>query len=266
MRDTEGRLAAYKANPSKEAGRCAERVMLALDVPRQNKPDATAMAKAVPAGKMQQGRAPRGSIVYWDRGADGHGHVCFALGDGTELSVDVIKGKPGVAGVVPFAWFGKNWPALRYLGWSWYWGAQDVQPKAPPPPPVVKFPVGKTELIERKATTGNPLTVTPEKWTTVGRINTPGKDTHYLNTIQVRLPGKSWAEFRLVRVGWGKDSDGRDETGYHPFYPHPNGGDFSDSFTHPLTGGGPLEFQLLLHGPSKPTVIPTIICKSFRDF
>lgn len=265
MRDVEGRLAAYKANPSKVANRCAERVMLALDVPRQFKDNATQMAQAVPKGKMQQGRAPRGAIVYWDKGATGHGHCCFALGDGTELSVDVIKGKPGVAGVVPFTWFAKNWPALRYLGWSWYWGSLDTEIKAPPPP-AVKFPVGDAVLVERKLVTGNPITVTPEKWTTVGRINIPGKDAHYLNTIQVRLPGGTWAESRMVRVGWGKDPDGRDETGYHPFYPHPNGGDFSDSFTHPLVGGGPLEFQILLHGPKKPTVLPTVICKAFRDF
>ena len=137
----------------------------------------------------------------------------------------------------------------------------DAQKEAPP----VGFPVGSTVLVDRTAAAGDPLTIVPEQWTTVGRIDIPGKTAHYFNTIQVRLPGGTWAEFRLVRVGWGKDPDGRDETGYHPFYPHPDGGAYSDSFTHGIHGGGPIEFQLLLHGPKAPTVVPTIICKAYRD-
>lgn len=135
MRGIEERLTWYRRNRPSAPGMCAEHVWLALggpkDPPRQGLPDATAVARAVPAGKMMKGRAPRGSIVYWDRGSNGHGHTCFALGDGTELSVDVDG--PRTVGVKPFPWFAANWPTLRYLGWSWYWGKYDTQPREEEP-------------------------------------------------------------------------------------------------------------------------------------
>lgn len=128
MRGVETRLAWYKSHRPSAAGMCAQHVMLALDAPRQGFPDASAVARAVEAaGHMEQGPAPRGSIVYWDRGSGGHGHVCFALGDRTELSVDVLG--PRTVGVKPFPWFGTHWPELRFQGWSWWWGRLDTKPK-----------------------------------------------------------------------------------------------------------------------------------------
>ena len=92
-------------------------------------PDATAAGDAVPAGAMHPFHAPRGSIVYWQGGSQNHGHTCFALGDHTLLSVDVIPGAPGTAGVVPYDWVGRHWPRLSYRGWSWWWGSLDTRPE-----------------------------------------------------------------------------------------------------------------------------------------
>lgn len=251
MRGVEERLAAYKANPSTVPGRCAERVMLALDVPRQGKDNATQMAQAVPKGKMMQGRAPRGAIPYWDRGTDGNGHVCFALGDGTELSVDVIAGKPGRAGVVPFAWFGKNWPALRYLGWSWYWGSLNTEPKEDP---VAKWPaVGSKKVIEIPK-----LALTPGKYAVATRITLPPGE--YLLTLQGRLPAGAYARVEFVRVGWGSDPDGRDQTGSTPWTP-PDPLATSFSHTHPISGGGPVEYMVKIVGGASAT---SVVCKAVR--
>lgn len=132
MRGVEERLAWYARTKPIAVGMCANHVMRALDTPPQGARNATIMGNRVPAGKMMQGRAPRGAIVYWSGGAKGDGHVCFALGDGNELSVDVNganpDGSPRLPGIRPFAWFGQNWGNLRYRGWSWWWGSVNTQP------------------------------------------------------------------------------------------------------------------------------------------
>lgn len=129
------------------------------------------------------------------------------------------------------------------------------------------FPVGQTVISEHKAVTGNPVWVTPEQWSSVEAMSIPAGG-HYMLTVQVRLPRRSWAEFRLVRHGWGRDSDGMDETGYHVFLARPDGRRTSDSFTHALMGGGPIDFQIRLHlsRPSaEPLVaLPTLVCKAHR--
>ena len=128
MRGVYARLAWYRLHRPAAAGRCAEHVMHALDTPRQGLPDASAVARVViRAGHMRQGPAPRGAIVYWTGGRSGHGHVCFALGNQSELSVDVNG--PRTRGVRPFPWFAKHWPALDYQGWSWWWGSVNTQPR-----------------------------------------------------------------------------------------------------------------------------------------
>lgn len=132
---------------------------------------------------------------------------------------------------------------------------------------VVDFPVGATVLLEHKAVDGTALTVNAGRWATVGSITIPSGG-YYLATLQVRLPRGAWAEARMVRRGWGHDPDGTDETGYHSFLQRPDGRPTSDSFTHPLAGGGPLDFQLRLHpaagGSGDAVQVTTIICKAHR--
>jgi hypothetical protein len=136
---------------------------------------------------------------------------------------------------------------------------------------IAGFPVGSSVVIERKAEQGNPVAVVPEVWSTVGAISIPAGG-YYVVTLQIRMPRGAWAEARMVRVGWGQDADGRDETGYHTFAPRPDGRATSESFTHAIAGGGPLDFQVRLHprrkgyqfGPLGPVLLHTIVCKAHR--
>jgi hypothetical protein len=136
---------------------------------------------------------------------------------------------------------------------------------------ITGFPVGRSVVIERKADLGNPLTLVPEIWTSVCAISIPAGG-YYVVTLQIRMPHGAWAEGRMVRVGWGKDADGRDETGYHTFLARPDGRATSESFTHALAGGGPLAFEVRLHprrtkhqvGPLGPVQLHTVVCKAHR--
>jgi hypothetical protein len=69
---------------------------------------ATAITDAVSA-PLYRGRAPAGSLVFFDQRADPNGHVGVALGDGTMLSA---LG----AGIARSAY--ESWPS--YLGWRPY--------------------------------------------------------------------------------------------------------------------------------------------------
>lgn len=141
MRDVDGRIRWALNNKPSGPGRCAEHAWHALggpaDPPRQGLPDATAVADLVrDLGHMRTGPVPRGAIRYWVGGANGHGHVAIETAERLDparmVSVDV-KG-PGTVGEVPFSWFAANWPKLRYVGWSWYWGRFNTEPGAEPPP------------------------------------------------------------------------------------------------------------------------------------
>jgi hypothetical protein len=133
------------------------------------------------------------------------------------------------------------------------------------------FPVGASVVLERKADLGNPVTVIPELWTSVGAITIPAGG-HYIVTLQIRTPRGTWAESRMVRIGWGRDPDGRDETGYHVFSARPDGHATSESFTHALAGGGILAFEIKLHRSAEgepllapaPVLLRTIVCKAHR--
>lgn len=69
---------------------------------------ATALLDAA-SGPLYRGRAPAGSVVYFDQRANSNGHVGIALGDGTMLSA--LSN-----GIVRSAY--ENWPS--YLGWRPY--------------------------------------------------------------------------------------------------------------------------------------------------
>lgn len=129
------------------------------------------------------------------------------------------------------------------------------------------FPVGQSLISDHKVATGNPVWVTPDEWTTVEAMTIPAGG-HYIVTVQVRLPRRAWAEFRLARHGWGHDADGMDETGYHVFQARPDGRRTSDSFTHAIMGGGPIDFQIRLHldkpSPDPLVAVPTFVGKAHR--
>lgn len=136
---------------------------------------------------------------------------------------------------------------------------------------ITEFPVGRSVVIEHKVHEGTAVTVLADAWSTVCAIAIPAGG-HYVVTLQIRMPRQAWAEARMVRVGWGRDADGRDETGYHTFAARPDGRATSDSFTHALAGGGTLAFEVNLHpagpGPAGgqvgPVQLHTIVCKAHR--
>lgn len=125
------------------------------------------------------------------------------------------------------------------------------------------FGVGKTKIVSRKKLDGNAITVTAGSYTPVGKIEL-GRGL-YLLTHQIRLPGGAWAKVRFVRVGWpvkGKN----DVTGLHPYRPTPDGLEFSDSFTHPISGKGPVRCDVKVLGIPKgqPVTLDTSIFKAKR--
>ena len=67
--------------------------------------------------RNMQGGPPAGAAVYWDTGGWA-GHVALAVGDGTELSNDIIV--PGRIDRVPSSTFISKWGA-KYMGW-WHPG------------------------------------------------------------------------------------------------------------------------------------------------
>lgn len=132
MRGITERLDWFLNNKPLAAGRCAEHVMHALDLRPQGLPDATAVARmVVVGGHMQTGAVPRGAIRYWDGGSEKHGHVALEYSELTAASLvaSTDVGGPRTVGTRVFPWFARTWPNLRYLGWSWYFGAIDTEPK-----------------------------------------------------------------------------------------------------------------------------------------
>ncbi len=76
-----------------------------------NKATARISMNSVP--RRMDGNPPAGSAVYWDTGGAA-GHVALAVGDGTELSNDIMS--PGIISRVAHETFAKKWGA-KYMGW-----------------------------------------------------------------------------------------------------------------------------------------------------
>jgi hypothetical protein len=242
VRGVDDRLTWFLSNKPAAAGRCAEHTMHALDIPRQGLPDATAVARLVMQDRnMRQGPCPRGAMRYWVGGSDGHGHVGIEQASidlpAAVASTDV--GGPRTVGVRELAWFARQWPALRYVGWSWYFGAHNTQPKEDPPvtpPPayrnikvatrqVIPFntwttidlgpvdaitpPVGSNDWwvqvhLSLQTSTGprNDLRYVKGRW--ARKIDGAPDDTHGTDTksISADIPKDSW------QGAWGTDMKG----------------------------------------------------------
>jgi hypothetical protein len=256
IRGVDERLEWFLKNNPVKAGRCAEHVMHALAAPMQGLPDATAEARKVQAEKhMQLGTAvPRGAIRYWDKGSDGHGHVGIESAplSSPALVASVDVNGPATVGNRPFSWFAANWGTLRYLGWSWWWGGINTQPKET----AVGWTEGQDQVIEKQN-----ITIQAGKYAIVGRIDIP-KPGSFLLTFQTRLPAGRYGRWQFTRDGWGKDPDGRDQTGPNPLTP-PDSAATSFTHTHRIEGGGPVDFELKVSG-SGPVTLPYVICKAER--
>lgn len=128
------------------------------------------------------------------------------------------------------------------------------------------FKVGSSKIIENKIVDGDPVTVKAGKYSSVGKIYLP-KGGHYTLSHQIRLDAGMWARVKFVRVGWGKDLDGRDGTGLHRYLPDPTGEGFSETFNHSIYGGGWVDCRVKVYGPAygAEVKLPTSIFKAYRE-
>jgi hypothetical protein len=129
---------------SNSPGMCLQQTRTWYEIPSKY-PDATSGWYATDFFKMHDRNPPRGAVVWWVGGSNGHGHVAMSLGDGTVRSTDAAG--RGRVGTRPLAWFEQNW-GLQYKGWSAdindvvipelkaiYDGVHAPPPLVPQPPP-----------------------------------------------------------------------------------------------------------------------------------
>jgi hypothetical protein len=207
MRGVDERLKWFLGNKPLAVGRCAEHPMHALDVTRQGLPSASAVARLVMQNRdMKQGPCPRGAIRYWVGGTDGNGHVGLEHAPLTApaavASTDV--GGPRTVGVRELPWFARNWPALKYVGWSWHFGAIDTEEKIVTPPPAYRnIKVETRQVIELN------------KWTTLDlgptdAITPPVGSNDWWVQVHLSLSTSTVPrnDLRYVKGRWARKIDG----------------------------------------------------------
>ena len=134
--------------------------------------------------------------------------------------------------------------------------------------PVVAQSVSKDNVLVNLAVRGDaqypPVTVATGKYVELGRINVPA-GSRYEPSAAIRLPeapwkdGTCWATWKFVRVGWGADPDGMDETGCQPLYARPDGKAVSHTPKgHIMRGGGPLSYQICVFADTPTVDLPTV--------
>lgn len=103
--------------PTAPAGFCKRETREAYGVASDGTDDASSAWRATDKRIATTGsEAPRGALVWWTGGSNGHGHVAIADGSGGVWSVDIRRA--GYWDHVPFARIGSSWPALRFAGVS----------------------------------------------------------------------------------------------------------------------------------------------------
>ena len=103
-----------------------------------------------------------------------------------------------------------------------------------------------------------PIEVLANRYVELGRIDLPA-GSRFEPSAAIRLPGGCWATWKFVRVGWGADPDGLDETGCQPLYARPDGKPVSHTPKgHIMKGGGPLSYQICVFAPTDKVSLPTV--------
>ena len=274
MRDVDDRLAWFLANRPAAAGRCAEHTMMALDIPRQGLPDATAVARMVARnGNMHQGAVPRGAIRYWTGGGEGHGHVALEHSHITAASLvaSTDVGGPRTVGTREFPWFARNWPALKYVGWSWHFGAIDTEPKKEPP--VSAAPAYRNIKIEK------PQTIPLNEWVTldlgtVDAIPVPVGSNDWWVQVHLdlgKLTGAKRNDLRYLKGRWARrlaagtvDTHGTDTAAISPDLPKSS---WQSSFSTDMKGlaGVPVSFQVFVGSMTGGTVVSPMRLYTVED-
>jgi hypothetical protein len=209
MRDVDERVKWFLDNRPEAAGRCAEHVMHALDVPKQGLPDATAVGRRVIVeGHMQRGAVPKGAIRYWDGGGQGHGHVALEYDDNAHVASTDVAG-PRTVGVRPFFWFQQNWGNLRYLGWSWWWGSINTEEKQVAPKPYIVVKVETDQKITLNKWIKADLGQTDQIMPPVGANDWD----FYANFDRTTLVGAGPNDLRYILGRWARHDAGSPDSG-----------------------------------------------------
>lgn len=100
-----------------KVGMCKQRTRMAYGVPSDGSNDATeAFGRTKHRLTVTGAKAPRGALLWWTGGSEGHGHVAIADGKGGVWSVDIKR--DGFWDHVPFGQIAKSFPSLRFAGVS----------------------------------------------------------------------------------------------------------------------------------------------------
>lgn len=141
-------LAQSKNGPRFAAGLCKRQTRLAYAVPSDGSLDATQAWHRTDHRIAAAGaQAPRGALLWWTGGSEGHGHVAIADGQGGVWSVDVKR--TGYWDHVPFAAIGQWAPLLHWAGVSRDIEGVTVVPVTPAPEkpaPVPTRPASSTQI------------------------------------------------------------------------------------------------------------------------
>lgn len=111
-------VAAQSAHgPRFGTGLCKRKTREAYGVPSDGSVDATqAWSRTKYRLNVSGDKAPRGTLLWWTGGSEGHGHVAISDGKGGAWSVDVKR--PGYWDHVPFADIARWAPKLHWAGVS----------------------------------------------------------------------------------------------------------------------------------------------------
>jgi hypothetical protein len=259
-RGAEDRIRWFLANKPSGPGMCAQHSWHALGGDRGNPPrwyaaNANAVYDKVrAAGRYWTSDPPRGALVLWEYGTNGH--AALSLGDGRIATTDATGSRNGEPGIEPIGYPAK-WGASpikriwtdTYNGVRFGVGSEMTTSGTAPRKTLDPWPVGKSCMIKVGASTKpNWVTVKGGKWVTLAIIDLPaGAD--FLVTEQVRMPkGLAAGEARLARLGWGAAAPGAvDATGHNPIPPGTIVSRWRTPIQgHPMAGGGPLAFQVHL--------------------
>lgn len=106
-----------KYGPTFPVNECKMRTRIAYGVPSDGSQDATEARSRTKVRLDCLGtEAPRGALLWWTGGSQGHGHVAIADGKGGVWSVDIKR--HGYWDHVPFQTIHDSWPLLKWAGVS----------------------------------------------------------------------------------------------------------------------------------------------------
>lgn len=110
---------------------------------------------------------PRGAIVWWEGGSDGHGHVAISAGNGLCWTVDFHR--DGMWDLASLEEINRRWTNLRFVGWS-----EDIDGvrvlQVPPPAAARKHPDADKVLAIAAEHRDAKVAVRRLKWRRIARL------------------------------------------------------------------------------------------------